>query len=449
VIGVLLDRATATIRFFKNGQDLGIAFRNVTEARLFPTVGLRTQQEEVRANFGAGGSAGFAVDLPAMRAAFVRSALDAVRATKLPATRASTGGAAGGTAGDEGTSRGSGAQQEQQPPPTRWPLLPALVFEYLLHHRCWRTAEALAKDTLGAAAAAAAAETDGGGAGAGRGGADDDTTMQREGSLSSMDAAGPSASSGAPPQQQQQQQQQQRQLSGGAGGDGDTEMAPAPSDAGDASGSGAAAAAAAAATAAAAALSGAEVEDALCRQTIYDAVCSGRLDDALQQVERHYGAAALAAAPGLAFRLKVQQFLELVRARAPAAAVLEFGRAQLGPAAATPEDEELLADAVSLMAYGDPEASPCGNLLSVSRGWGGWGCCRAGRLVCMGQFFATPVPAHHTPPNKTPRPIHPTSPPRAPPWATASTAPSSPRAAAPRRRRSSASTGRRPSRWRS
>lgn len=36
VIGALLDRSNATIRFFKNGQDLGVAFRNVAEQRLFP-----------------------------------------------------------------------------------------------------------------------------------------------------------------------------------------------------------------------------------------------------------------------------------------------------------------------------------------------------------------------------------------------------------------------------
>lgn len=34
--------------FFKNGQSLGVAFRNVTEEMLFPCVGLRTRDEEVR-----------------------------------------------------------------------------------------------------------------------------------------------------------------------------------------------------------------------------------------------------------------------------------------------------------------------------------------------------------------------------------------------------------------
>jgi hypothetical protein len=232
----------------------------------------------------------------------------------------------------------------------------------------------------------------------------------REGSLSSMDVVGPAASG--------------RSGDGGAparsGGGADAEMAPAPAleAGGGAGGSGGGGGAAAAA------VPGDEVEDALRRQRIYDAVVSGRLDEALEQVgrergpqgrrrgssarpdtrrqraprsspppapicsprtttpsplarpdqvEAHYGAAALASSPGLGFRLRVQQFLELVRARAPPQAVLEFGRAQLGPAAAGPEDEELLSDAVSLLAYADPEASPCGNLLSVGGEDGGGG----------------------------------------------------------------------------
>ncbi|KAI8471590.1 MAG: hypothetical protein J3K34DRAFT_520411 [Monoraphidium minutum] len=342
VIGALLDRAAATIRFFKNGADLGVAFRNVTEQRLFPTVGLRTQQEEVRANFGAGGSAGFAADLPALHAAFVRAALDGVRAQRLPPA----GGGGGGGA--------------------RWPLLPAVVFEYLLHHRCWRTAEALAKDVLGADAAAAAAAALGApprGGGGVSGGDEDVSMMQREGSLSSMDVAGPSAAASGG--------------GGGAAGGGgaeDAEMA-APGGGGGggggvagggtaAGGGGAEAAGAEAAAAAAAALPSAEVEDALRRQRIYDDVCAGRLDEALEQVEAHYGLASLDASPSLSFRLKVQAFLELIRAGAPQAQILEYGRARVSPAARGAADEELLADAVSLLAYDNPEASPCGALLS-------------------------------------------------------------------------------------
>lgn len=47
VVGALLNRATKTISFVKNGIDLGIAFRDVQEERLFPSVGMRTPDEEV------------------------------------------------------------------------------------------------------------------------------------------------------------------------------------------------------------------------------------------------------------------------------------------------------------------------------------------------------------------------------------------------------------------
>ncbi len=40
-------RIDSSIRFFKNGVDLGVAFENVPEERLYPCVGLRTRGEEV------------------------------------------------------------------------------------------------------------------------------------------------------------------------------------------------------------------------------------------------------------------------------------------------------------------------------------------------------------------------------------------------------------------
>ena len=46
-MGALLNRTTRTISFVKNGIDLGVAFRNVEEERLYPSVGLRTPDEEV------------------------------------------------------------------------------------------------------------------------------------------------------------------------------------------------------------------------------------------------------------------------------------------------------------------------------------------------------------------------------------------------------------------
>jgi hypothetical protein len=44
-------------------------------------------------------------------------------------------------------------------------------------------------------------------------------------------------------------------------------------------------------------------------------------------------------------------------------AALAYGRAELGTAAKTEADKELLSDALSLLAYADPGASPCGYLL--------------------------------------------------------------------------------------
>ena len=46
-VGALLNRTTKTISFTKNGLDLGVAFNNVNESLLFPSVGMRTPNEEV------------------------------------------------------------------------------------------------------------------------------------------------------------------------------------------------------------------------------------------------------------------------------------------------------------------------------------------------------------------------------------------------------------------
>lgn len=48
VIGVLFDRVERTISFTKNGRDLGVAFQHVMEPVLYPTIGFRTPDEEVR-----------------------------------------------------------------------------------------------------------------------------------------------------------------------------------------------------------------------------------------------------------------------------------------------------------------------------------------------------------------------------------------------------------------
>lgn len=46
-VGALLNRTSKTISFIKNGLDLGVAFNNVNETLLYPSVGLRTPGEEV------------------------------------------------------------------------------------------------------------------------------------------------------------------------------------------------------------------------------------------------------------------------------------------------------------------------------------------------------------------------------------------------------------------
>ena len=46
-IGALLNRAERTISYYKNGIELGVAFQQVSEERLYPCVGMQTQDEEV------------------------------------------------------------------------------------------------------------------------------------------------------------------------------------------------------------------------------------------------------------------------------------------------------------------------------------------------------------------------------------------------------------------
>jgi len=47
-IGVIFNRVERTISFTKKGYDLGVAFENVAEDALYPSVGFRTPDEEVR-----------------------------------------------------------------------------------------------------------------------------------------------------------------------------------------------------------------------------------------------------------------------------------------------------------------------------------------------------------------------------------------------------------------
>ena len=47
-VGACLNRADKTISYYKNGIDLGVAFHNVQEERLYPCIGMQTHDEEVR-----------------------------------------------------------------------------------------------------------------------------------------------------------------------------------------------------------------------------------------------------------------------------------------------------------------------------------------------------------------------------------------------------------------
>ncbi len=51
VIGVIYNCVDKTIAYTKNGIDLGVAFTNVPDERLYPTVGMRTPDEEVVVRF--------------------------------------------------------------------------------------------------------------------------------------------------------------------------------------------------------------------------------------------------------------------------------------------------------------------------------------------------------------------------------------------------------------
>jgi hypothetical protein len=398
------------------------------EPQLYPCVGMRTANEEIRANFGA---TPFAVDFAALQQQFRQRILDSISAVKLPAAvdlaaspaaavAAAGGGSGGGAAAaantpstssrrsaaaaaeggsggggeaaataagalqpaahvllaamgqaaaaaaqegetadgaaaaadaDAGSSKPSGSSKASS---YSQPLLPYLIFDYLLHQRCWRTAAVVARDMLegpvkaSTAAAAAAARPIGDAAAPMECSSGEDTGMP---DAAAAAAAAAAATSGTP-----------------------------------------ADAAAAAGTGAAGGLSEAAIQDALTRQQIFDAVAAGQLSDALQQVEQHFGPAVLQGNPKLAFKLKVQQFVELVRqatsgssAAAAAAAAngsktvaaaagvggfeaaLAYGRAELGPGSKSPDEEELLSDALSLLAYADPAASPCGHLLRVGQ----------------------------------------------------------------------------------
>ena len=121
-IGVVFNRVERTISYTKKGLDLGIAFENVTEGRLFPTVGFRTPDEEIIANFGTDlVSNPFKGDFDALRREATQKLYAQILATPVPRTSKSQD------------------------------VLGELVFEYLKHHGHWESAAAVARDVLGGA----------------------------------------------------------------------------------------------------------------------------------------------------------------------------------------------------------------------------------------------------------------------------------------------------------
>lgn len=119
-VGVVYNRVERTVSYTKKGLDLGVAFENVGEDALYPSVGFRTPDEEIVANFG-GDLVGnpFRGDVEALRREATARLYRRVLATAVPRAR-----------------KGQDVLGE-------------LVFEYLKHHGHWEAAAAVARDVLG------------------------------------------------------------------------------------------------------------------------------------------------------------------------------------------------------------------------------------------------------------------------------------------------------------
>lgn len=75
-----------TISYYKDGAYLGVAFRGVSEERLYPMVGMRTENEHIRANF----TGPFVTDLASTRRSFARRVLSDVLRFPLPVSDGAT-----------------------------------------------------------------------------------------------------------------------------------------------------------------------------------------------------------------------------------------------------------------------------------------------------------------------------------------------------------------------
>lgn len=122
-IGVFFNRIEGSISFTKRGYDLGVAFEGVKEERLYPTVGFRTPDEEIVANFGTNINANpFKGDYEGLKRDASLKLYSTILNTPLPK------------------------------PSTSHDVIGELVFGYLMHHGHWESATAVAKDVLGGGA---------------------------------------------------------------------------------------------------------------------------------------------------------------------------------------------------------------------------------------------------------------------------------------------------------
>eukprot|EP00798_Chlamydomonas_sp_ICE-L_P004563 gene4563-14742_t len=353
-IGALFNRSDRTISFYKNGLDLGVAFREVNEERLHPCVGMRSRNEEILVNFGA---QPFTTDLDAAQASFKEKVCGSVLNVSLPLI----------------SCKGS-------------PLIPQLIHDYLLHHRCWQTASIVAKDLLGGQEGVShdvpaqdiasrqqeevshnvlAQDLPAAGRRQPRCASPGDSILAEEDSHDVL------AQDIASQQQEEDSHDVLAQDIASQQQEGDSHDVLA--------------------------------QDIASRQQVYELVVSGKIEEALERLKELYAEEPLEANPGLHFRLKVYelvvsrkikealeqlkelyaeepleanpgshftlkvaQFCEIVRKGADAVEEgLAFGRQVL--ATHTPKtaaDDELLADALSLFAYEHPEESPCGHLMT-------------------------------------------------------------------------------------
>eukprot|EP00898_Chlorokybus_atmophyticus_P003089 jgi/Chlat1/3781/Chrsp259S03945 len=103
------------------------------------------------------------------------------------------------------------------------------------------------------------------------------------------------------------------------------------------------------------------------RKVITDAVLDGRIDDAMS-LSVSTAPQVFEANPALAFEMRCQKFIEMVRI-GDDEATMSYGRTELITAAdaSSPDRQNMLQDVFSLLAYRDPSTSPMGYLMEPAR----------------------------------------------------------------------------------